>query len=571
MVEPAHSRLGRTLAEFSLSAKLAILASGFIAVLILFAALAFNTLNQLRVNGPLYQTIVQGKDLIADILPPPEYILESYLVTLQILGEPRAEYLTALIAKGEALKKEYAARHEFWVDTLPAIKMKEVMVEDSYAPAMAFFDLRDRRFLPAIQAGDRAKATELAYGPMLEQYELHRKAIDRVVQLATGQNADGEATAAAIIRTQTRNLLLIALIGLASLCGLTYLIASGITRPIRHTVEMLKDIAEGEGDLTRRLQVNGKDEISDMARYFNRFVEKLQSIIGQMVNNTVTVASAATELSSVSVQTTQSIQTLSARTTAAAAAAEQSSANTASVAASMEQAALNLASVASATEEMSATIGEIAANSEKARAISRHTGDQAASVSALMQELSQAAQEIGKVTEAITNISAQTNLLALNATIEAARAGAAGKGFAVVAHEIKELARQTAGATEDIKTRISGMQHATRTATHDIQKITVVIADVGHLIAGIASAIEEQTTVTHDVARNIAQASYGVQDANERIAQTASVSRSMAQDIAEVNRAAGEIRAGGEQVRASAVELSSLAEQLRSMVSQFRV
>ena len=364
-----------------------------------------------------------------------------------------------------------------------------------------------------------------------------------------------------------------AALGLAIAALFGVVISRSITIPladaIRFTTQQL-----AQGDFSHdppETSKNRGDEIGDLAGAFQSMSGSLRGLLRNLAGGIQTVSSSATELSAISAQTTQNVQTLSARTTAAAAAAEQSSANTASVAASMEQAALNLASVASATEEMSATIGEIAANSEKARAISRHTGDQAASVSALMQELSQAAQEIGKVTEAITNISAQTNLLALNATIEAARAGAAGKGFAVVAHEIKELARQTAGATEDIKTRISGMQHATRTATHDIQKITVVIADVGHLIAGIASAIEEQTTVTHDVARNIAQASYGVQDANERIAQTASVSRSMAQDIAEVNRAAGEIRAGGEQVRASAVELSSLAEQLRSMVSQFRV
>jgi len=403
------------------------------------------------------------------------------------------------------------------------------------------------------------------------QYELHRKAIDDVVRMATEQNAAGEAMAAAMISTQTRNLLLIALTGIIGLCGLAYWITRGIAGPVRHTVEMLKDIADGEGDLTRRLQVNGADEISDLARYFNRFVEKLQGIISAMVDNAVTVAAAATELSAISAQTTHSVQTLSSRTATVAVAAEQSSVNTTSVATGMEQAAMNLASVASATEQMSATIGDIAASAEKAHAISQQAGDQAGSVSALMQELSQAAREIGKVTEAITTISSQTNLLALNATIEAARAGAAGKGFAVVANEIKELARQTAGATEDIKHRISGMQQATASATGDIAKIATVIAEINHLIAGIASAIEEQTSVTRDVAGNVAQASNGVRNANARIAQTAGQSRSMAQDLAEVNGAVNEIRSGGDQVQASAVELSNLAERLRTVVKQFRI
>jgi methyl-accepting chemotaxis protein len=237
----------------------------------------------------------------------------------------------------------------------------------------------------------------------------------------------------------------------------------------------------------------------------------------------------------------------------------------------MGQAATNLSSVASATEEMSATIGEIASNSEKARAISDHATTQAQAITALMQQLGQAAQEIGKVTETITDISAQTNLLALNATIEAARAGAAGKGFAVVANEIKELARQTATATEDIKSKVAGVQTSAGSAITDIEKIASVIREVGAIVSSIAASIEEQAAVTKDVAGNIAQASAGVKDSNERIAQTATVSQSIARDMTGVNAAVGDIRAGGEQVAASTVELSSLAEQLQATAGQFKV
>ncbi len=364
---------------------------------------------------------------------------------------------------------------------------------------------------------------------------------------------------------------LVALLVLSGSAVVMYLLAQGIVRPIVRATDMLKDISQGEGDLTKRLDVASKDEIGLLARYFNNFVEKLQGIIGQIAGNAGTVASAATELSSVSSQTAHSVQTLSGKTATVAAAAEESSANTTGVAASMEETSNNLSSVASATEEMSATIGEVASNSEKARAVSAQAREQATAVSALMQQLGQAAQEIGKVTETITEISSQTNLLALNATIEAARAGAAGKGFAVVANEIKELAQQTAEATEDIKAKISGVQTSSGNAISDIEAITGVIGQVGELVAGIATAIEEQAAVTKDVAGNIAQASAGVQEANERVAQTASVSKTMAEDVAGVNAAAGEIRAGGEQVQTSAAELSKLAEQLKGLVGQFKV
>jgi methyl-accepting chemotaxis protein len=366
-------------------------------------------------------------------------------------------------------------------------------------------------------------------------------------------------------------LVVILIVSMVGAVFLWMLLAAKITRPIQRAVEMLRDISEGEGDLTRRLEVSGNDEVGQLARHFNQFAEKLQGIIGQIAGNAQTVASSATELSAISAQTAQSVQTMAAKTAMVAAAAEESSANTISVAASMEQASTNLHSVASATEEMSATIGEIASSSEKARSISTHAAEQASSVSSLMQQLGQAAQEIGQVTETITDISSQTNLLALNATIEAARAGAAGKGFAVVANEIKELAKLTATATGDIKAKIGGVQNSTGSAIADIEKIAAIIKEVGHLVSGIATAIEEQAAVTRDVAGNIAQASAGVQDANERVAQTASASRSMAQDIAGVDLVSNEICSAGEQVQASAAELSSLAEQLKGLVGRFRV
>jgi methyl-accepting chemotaxis protein len=352
---------------------------------------------------------------------------------------------------------------------------------------------------------------------------------------------------------------------------LSLFLAAQVVRPIREVVDMLRDIAEGEGDLTRRLAAHRRDEIGEQARWFNLFVEKIQHLVQDISGNAGSLASSAAALSATSTQTAAGARSMSAKAGTVAAAAEQASANTRSVAASMEQASTNLASVASATEEMSSTVGEIAGNSEKARVISEQASTQAQTLSALMQQLGLAAQDIGKVTETITVISSQTNLLALNATIEAARAGAAGKGFAVVANEIKELARQTATATEDIKAKIAGVQNSTGGAMADIEKIAAVIKEVGSLVSSIAAAIEEQATVTKDVATNIAQATAGVKDANERVAQTAEVSRDMARDIASVNGSVNDIRRSGESVQSSAKDLAGLADQLKQTVGRFKV
>jgi len=369
-----------------------------------------------------------------------------------------------------------------------------------------------------------------------------------------------------------RTCVVVMLIGVAVSIFFGFLSVRKITAPLNTVVAYTEHLTQGnyteEIPETLRLQ---KDEIGDLARAFHLMVESTRDLLKNMIAGIQTVAASATELSAISAQTVQNVQTMSDKTSTVAAAAEESSANTTSVAASMEEAATNLSSVAGATEEMSATIGEIAANSERARVISSDAGAQSAAVSVLMKQLGDAAMEIGKVTETITNISSQTNLLALNATIEAARAGAAGKGFAVVANEIKELARQTATATEDIKARIGGVQSSAGSAISDTGAISGIISEVSHIVSNIATAIEEQSAVTRDVAGNIAQASAGVQEANERVAQTANVSKNIAQDMAEVDAATAQIRSAGQQVQNSALELSKLAEDLKRLVGRFKV
>ncbi len=355
-----------------------------------------------------------------------------------------------------------------------------------------------------------------------------------------------------------------------------FIIGIVITRSVAAPLKGATMLAEaiGRGDLTQKVSESSmkrKDELGDLGRAFDAMIENLRKLISNVSGTVSTLGFSATALSDIAATTTTGVKAISAQTTAVAAAAEESSANTLSVATSMEEALANLGSVASATEEMSATVGEIASNSEKARSISEQAMSQAQTISSMMQQLGAAAQEIGQVTETITDISSQTNLLALNATIEAARAGAAGKGFAVVANEIKELARQTAAATEDIKAKIGGVQSSTGSAIADIDKIVDVIKEVGTIVSSIAAAIEEQSTVTRDVAGNIAQASAGVNEANERISQTASVSKSIATDIAGISAGVGEISQGGEQVQSSASDLSVLSEQLKTMVGQFKV
>jgi methyl-accepting chemotaxis protein len=227
--------------------------------------------------------------------------------------------------------------------------------------------------------------------------------------------------------------------------------------------------------------------------------------------------------------------------------------------------------VASAAEEMSATIAEIAQNSEMAHTISEEAVGKAKSTSAKINDLHIAAQAINKVTETITEISEQTNLLALNATIEAARAGDAGKGFAVVANEIKELAKQTAAATQNIKKQIGEVQGTTEETTTEIDQISVVINRVNEIVASISAAVSQQSAATDEIAINISQASQGLVEVNENVNQISTVASTIAVDISTVNQASTEISESSNEVNRSVESLHQLAEHLNSIVNSFKV
>ncbi len=557
--------------DLRMRAKLMILVGSALAGLIAYFLFGHLTMQRVTVNGPLYQEIIANKDLVADVLPPPEYIIEAFLVTKQLQGEATGSQRKALAAQLTKLEKDYEERHSYWTGHLPAGTLRDQLTKDSYEPARLFFRIATEEFLPALMRNDLEK-TRANAARLNEAYEQHRAAIDRVVSDANQEAAALEKNADAVLYSTNVGTIVAFMVLAAMIALLGIRTARSITIPINAGVQLLDLASKGDfsSEIPRELR-DRKDEAGDLCRSLDGMSKNLRKLVFEVAEGVHTLAASATELSAIASQTSSGTRTMAEKASTVAAAAEESSTNTVSVAARMEQAATNLVSVAGATEEMSATVGDIAAKVAKAHAISEDASAKAQAISSLMRQLGQAAQQIGQVTEVITNISSQTNLLALNATIEAARAGAAGKGFTVVANEIKELAGQTAHATEDIKSKISGVQTSTAEAVADIGKIFDVIKEVGSIVGDIAGSIEEQATVTRDVAGNIAEATSGVKDSNERIAQTAGVSKSIAQDIAGVNATLGYIRQGGEHVQASAAELSRLAEHLTALVGQFRV
>jgi methyl-accepting chemotaxis protein len=372
-----------------------------------------------------------------------------------------------------------------------------------------------------------------------------------------------------------------------------------ITRPLNRAVNMLKDIAEGEGDLTTRLEVGSKDEVGELARWFNTFIENLQGIVKDIAGNAKVLNTSSSDLSNLSAQMASSAEEMTLQSDSVAGAAEEMSANINTIATATEQMSANIQSISSTAEEMSQNVNAVASSIEQMSmtlndvAGSAREGSDVASKAMEMSNaaldtmnvLGKAAKDIGEVTALIKRIAEQTNLLALNATIEAASAGDAGKGFAVVANEIKELANQSAQAAEDIAKRIEGVQTNTEEAVKVIADISGVINSMNESSEVITESVEQQKLSANEISGNVHQTSTGINNIASSIAEVAKGANDMARgaaeaakgvtevssNIQEVSRAAGDSNAAAQQASNSAKALAQVATVLQNLVNRFKV
>ncbi|MCP4298909.1 MAG: methyl-accepting chemotaxis protein [Proteobacteria bacterium] len=352
---------------------------------------------------------------------------------------------------------------------------------------------------------------------------------------------------------------------------LSLLIRKDIINPLDGLISILKDIAQGDGDLTQRLPEKSKDEFGQMAFQFNEFVKKLSVMIREINKNSISLEDSSSTLNLIASDISKNSDSTSEKSHTVAAAAEQMNANMVSVASAMEEATGNLDGVAVACGEMNQNVEGIGKDVEVAK---ESTDDAVISADEVLQNvnrLGQDAEEIGTVTEIIAAISDKTNLLALNATIEAARAGEAGKGFAVVATEIKDLANQTAIATTDIGEKLKGIQNSTGIAVAGVEGIVVTIKSINETVLSVRETMTSQKLKTQEITENISQASTGVNEINKNVTDSAGAAQQVAEEISVVNEVSRNMNASCNELSKSSEELNKIAVELKKRMAQFTI
>ncbi len=525
--------------------------------LLIYGIWSFRTLDQLKVGGPIYAQVVQNKDLIADILPPPVYIIESYLTCLELshISDLSSADINEKRSRLVRLEREYRTRLDYWrQEKLP--NAMQIELDTASKAADLFYQVANQQLLPALNASQRSQDTiKPILTDLTQHYLKHRSAIDRLVSQANQRVIDTESFADDSIATQIRGQLLLLLIAIAGTLWAAWAVLRSIQKPLFKLQKAMQQIAVSR-DLTYRVPVLSNDEFGQTAHAFNGLVGNIQQLLHAVSRDTEQV------------QASSSLLADQAHRLVASAESAQSSAG----------------NIAHTLQSSDARLESLWQQSEHAHQLSKHSGDLSENGTNVIQAASQAlvtiavdvkasastiasldehTQNISQVVQLIGDVAAQTNLLALNAAIEAARAGESGRGFAVVADEVRKLAGKTSEATLQISALIQQVQQTAHNASQGMQHILKTADDSQAVAQQAASAIQTIKQESSNVIVAVEAMQHHVQEQRQ-------ASNALLRNAEAVFDVAAQNTQTSEQTATAVQQLATTSSDMHRLLSQWR-
>lgn len=567
--------------------KLLLLITIFVLGFLIFGVYSNRTIADIQINGKMYQQIIMGKDLVADILPPPEYIVEAHLTTLQLLNENDKSKIEEMIKHEEKLEKDYDTRHELWCNSLSESNKKKIFVEDSYKPAKEYFIIFNNEFIPCIKTGDKEKAKNILDDKLEKLYVQHRSSIDKVVELANKENSEIEESVNSKIRLE-----LLMLISIASFIVIVVIIFSiyiikSITNPLLFLRKHIQTIAAG--DLSNSMPdkwLTIKDELGDIIYATNQMQNSIKEIIQSIMTETKNVNSAITISNNNIAELTMSLEEASTSVEQLSAGIEETASSTEEINTISEEIEVAVEVIANKAQEGAISASEISKKSLELKndsiALQNEANETRLKIKNTMDGALDKIKEVEKIkilSDSILQISSQTNLLALNASIESARAGEAGRGFSVVAEEIRKLA-------ENSKTIVNEIQNTANTIFEAVNNLADISRQtIAYIETKVVDSYKESVTVGEnydkdaiyinnlikDLSGTSEELLASIKNVSEAINDIAKTSNEGAEGTNNIANKVLEIKDRAKEVKTKTDNVKESGERLRDLVSRFKI